>query len=137
MILVDTNVWSEIAKPEPAKAVLDWEAAHSPWLWLSTVVLAEWRAGAALMPQSNAREVLTRIIETVALAYQDRLLPFDEPCSRFYGLVLAEARAAGKPIQTADAMIAATARAHGMKVATRNANDFAGAGVELIDPWNP
>ncbi|MBY0393620.1 MAG: type II toxin-antitoxin system VapC family toxin [Novosphingobium sp.] len=137
MILVDTNVWSEIAKPEPAKAVLDWEAAHSPWLWLSTVVLAEWRAGAALMPQSNAREVLTRIIETVALAYQDRLLPFDEPCSRFYGLVLAEARAAGKPIQTADAMIAATARAHGMKVATRDANDFAGAGVELIDPWNP
>lgn len=136
MIIVDTNVWSEIAKPEPAKAVLDWEAAQSPWLWLSTVVLAEWRAGAALMPPGNAREVLTRIIETVALAYQDRLLPFDEPCSRFYGLVLADARAAGKPIQTADAMIAATARAHGMKVATRNANDFAGAGVELIDPWN-
>ena len=135
MILVDTNVWSEIAKPEPAKAVLDWEAAHSPWLWLSTVVLAEWRAGAALMPQSNAREVLTRIIETVALAYQDRLLPFDEPCSRFYGLVLAEARAAGKPIQTADAMIAATAKVHKLTVVTRNVTDFKSLGVSVLNPF--
>ena len=136
MIVVDTNVWSELAKPRPSPRVLTWEAENAPRLWLSTVVLAEWRAGAALMPPGRNREALSTLIETVASAYADRLLPFDERCSRFYGSVLADARGAGKPIATADAMIAATARAHGMSLATRNRNDFAGAAVPLIDPWS-
>lgn len=135
MIVVDTNVWSELAKERPSNAVIDWEASHSPWLWMSTIVLAEWRAGAALMPNGRGRETLTGVIEAVADTYRDRLLHFDERCSRQYGLVLAAARAAGKPVLTADALIAATARAHGMRVATRNGIDFAATGVEIINPW--
>jgi predicted nucleic acid-binding protein len=137
MIVVDTNVWSALAKPKPASGVVAWEAQNAEQLWLSAIVLAEWRAGASLMPNGRSREALAALIERVAAEYADRLLPFDERCSRWYGVVLADARAAGKPIQTADAMIAATARAHGMAVATRNTADFAGAGVELINPWRP
>ena len=135
MIVVDTNVWSELAKLEPNTRVVDWELASASRLRMSTVALAEWRAGAALMPFGRNRDALSAIIEAVVDRYADRVLPFDAECSRWYGLVLADARASGKPIATADAMIAATARAHGMIVATRDLNDFAGAGVDLIDPW--
>jgi predicted nucleic acid-binding protein len=135
MILVDTNVWSELAKRAPSGRVRDWEAAQAENLWMSTIVLAEWRAGAALMPAGRSRDALSAIIETIVGGYRDRLIDFDERCATCYGAVLADARAAGKPIQTADAMIAATARAHEMRLATRDRNDFAGAGVELIDPW--
>jgi len=135
MIVVDTNIWSELAKLRPDKRVVDWEASQSPRLWMSTIALAEWRGGAALMPIGRNRDALAAIIEAVATRYSDRVLAFDGECARWYGIVLADARMAGKPILTADAMIAATARAHGMRVATRDLNDFAGAGVELINPW--
>jgi len=136
VILVDTNVWSELCRREPAQVVRDWEARNAADLWLSAVVLAEWRAGAALMPAGRNRDALAALIEAIADLYRDRILDFDEQCSRWYGVVLADARAAGRPIQTADAMIAATARAHGMRLATRDRHDFAGAGVELVDPWS-
>ena len=135
MIVVDTNVWSELAKLAPDPRVVSWELQAAPRLRMSTIALAEWRAGAALMPFGRNRDALTAIIEAVVARYADRILSFDAECSRWYGLVLADARAAGEPIATADAMIAATARAHGMSVATRDLNDFAGAGVEIIDPW--
>jgi predicted nucleic acid-binding protein len=102
---------------------------------MPTVVLAEFRARAALLPAGKRRNATLAITEEIVSRYADRLLSFDERASRWFGTVLAEARASGKPIATADAMIAATARAHGMRVATRDRNDFAGAGVDLIDPW--
>lgn len=135
MIVVDTNVWSELLRPEPAKQVVDWEAANGHLLWLSTIVLAEFRARAALLPAGRRRDEIALGIENIIDSYLDRVLPFDERCSRLYGRVLLSAREAGKPIQAPDAMIAATALAHGMRLATRDLNDFAGAGVELIDPW--
>ena len=135
MIVVDTNVWSELTKRAPDPVVMRWEAAHSETLWMSTIVLAEFRAGAALMPPGRNRDALSDTIELIAENHADRMLVFDADCSRRYGEVLASARAAGKPILTADAMIAATALANGMFVATRDLNDFAGAGVPLINPW--
>lgn len=135
MIVVDTNVWSEMAKLRPDDRVRQWEAANAGGLWMSAIVLAEFRAGASLMPEGRNRTALNELIEAIAAGYTDRFLAFDERCSRLYGEVLASARVAGKPIQAADAMIAATARAHGMSLATRDTNDFAGAGVKLIDPW--
>lgn len=136
MIVVDTNVWSELTRAEPDKRVIDWEAANMHLLWMPTVVLAEFRARALLLPAGRNRDATAETIERVVTAYSDRLLSFDEPASRLYGVVLAEARNRGKPISAADAMIAATARSHGMRVATRDRNDFAGAGVDIIDPWS-
>jgi len=135
MIVVDTNVWSELAKRQPDPRVRQWEAANADALWMSAIVLAEFRAGVNLMPEGRNRATLSNLVEAIAAGCADRFLDFDERCSRLYGEVLASARAAGKPIQAADAMIAATARAHGMRVATRDSGDFAGAGVPLINPW--
>jgi predicted nucleic acid-binding protein len=135
MIVVDTNVWSEVIRPEPDPNVVRWEAGHAHLLWFSTIVLAEFRARAALLPAGRRQRDTESMIERVIEAYADRILPFDDRCSREYGTVLLGAREAGAPIAAADAMIAATARAHGMSVATRDRNDFAGAGVSLIDPW--
>jgi predicted nucleic acid-binding protein len=81
------------------------------------------------------RDQISEGIESIIGTYRDRVVAFDEHCSRFFGGVLLSARNAGKPIQSPDAMIAATARALGMSVATRDRNDFAGAGVTIIDPW--
>ena len=135
MIVVDTNVWSELIREKPDQRVRDWEATNAHLLWMSAIVLAEFRAGAALMPAGQRRDRIAALIETIAMEYADRLLPFEERCSREYGRVLLSARQAGAPIATADAMIAATARANGMRVATRDTGDFAGADVALIDPW--
>ena len=135
MIVVDTNVWSELILPLPNRQVVEWEAANGHLLWFSTVVLAEFRARAVLLPDGKRRDAIEAGIESIVAAYHDRILAFDDRCSREFGRVLLNARAAGKPIATADAMIAATARANGMRVATRDLNDFAGAGVDLINPW--
>ncbi len=136
MIIVDTNVWSELARPQPDGRVVAWEAAHANDLWFCTIVLAEFRARAALLPAGKRRDAVTAGIEQIVLNYADRILPFDDACSKQYGPVLLSARQAGRPIQAPDAMIAATARARGMKVATRDVGDFAGAGVDLINPWD-
>ncbi len=135
MIVVDTNVWSELIRPNPDREVVQWEAANSHLLWFSAIVLAEFRARAALMADGRRQDSISQLIEDVIATYQDRVLPFDDCCSAQYGLVLRSARDAGAPIQAPDAMIAATARAHAMRVATRDRNDFVGAGVEIIDPW--
>ena len=88
------------------------------------------------MPAGRRQQQIAKLIEDVVSIYADRLLPFDERCGREYGPVLLAARQSGKPIVAADAMIAATAKAHGMRIAARNLTDFAGAGVPLIDPWS-
>ena len=67
MIVVDTNVWSELTKLEPSTRVVDWELASAPWLYMSTIALAEWRAGAALMPFGRNRDALSAIIEAVVV----------------------------------------------------------------------
>ena len=135
MIVVDTNVWSELARPAPDARVVAWEASNLHLLWFSTIVLAEFRARATLLPTGRRRDAIAAGIEKIVEGYFDRILPFDDQCSRLYGQVLVSARDQGRPIQAPDAMIAATARRHGMRVATRDLNDFAGAGVDLIDPW--
>jgi predicted nucleic acid-binding protein len=135
MIVVDTNVWSELTKPHPSDIVRRWEAENAALLWMSAIVLAEFRAGIALMQEGRKRSALELQIEAIVRTYADRILSFDEMVTPFYGRVLLATRRSGKPIMAADAMIAATALAHGMRIATRDANDFAGAGVQLIDPW--
>jgi toxin FitB len=136
MILVDTNVWSELIRIEPDQKVVNWEAANGHLLWISTIVLAEFRARAFLMADGKRKKQISLAIEAIASQYSDRILDFDEPCSAQYGAVLLSARETGFPIDAADAMIAATARAKGMTLATRNTNDFAGTGVQLINPWD-
>jgi toxin FitB len=135
MIVVDTNVWSEATKAEPSPVVREWARKNERKLWLTSIVLAELRAGAAMLPQGKRRAALEEQFDELAADYEDRTLMFDSQTSAFYAQVLESAKTAGKPIATADAMIAAAALQHGMSVATRDLGDFAGAGVKLINPW--
>ena len=136
MIVLDTNVLSEATKAAPDQRVQAWFAANQDLLWLPSVALAELRGGAALMVGGKRRDALEEQFDAIEHTYSERLLDFDAPSSRYYALVLESAKKAGKPISTADAMIAAIARQHGMSVATRDLGDFAGADVPLINPWD-
>jgi predicted nucleic acid-binding protein len=136
-ILVDTNVVSELMRPAPAPPVLDWFAAHDPSvLFLSAVSEAELRAGAAFLTPGRRRDALTAAIDAmVDEDFAGRVLPFDGAAAKAYAVVAAARREAGRPIAGANCQIAAIARAHGAAVATRNGRDFAGCGIEVVDPW--
>jgi predicted nucleic acid-binding protein len=137
LLLLDTNVVSELMRPFPADAVIAWFAGCDPArLHLSTVSEAELRAGAAFLPPGRRREALIAAIDAmVAVDFRGRMLDFDGAAARAYADVAAERRTGGRPIATADCQIAAIARSRGAAVATRNVGDFAGCGVAVVDPW--
>ena len=137
MILLDTNVISELMRAEPAQIVLDWFGNHEAGdLFISAVTEAELRTGVAILPEGQRRDRLQLAID--AMIYQDfqgRVLPFDSLAAKAYAEIAAQRRAAGHPIAEADCQIAAIAHAHGAAVATRNVADFLGCSVAVIDPW--
>jgi predicted nucleic acid-binding protein len=137
MILLDTNVVSELMRPAPSEAVLAWFAAQDAAdLYLSAIGEAELRRGAAMLPADKRRDQLMATIDAmIAEDFAGRILPFNSAAAQAFVLVFLERRAAGRPISFADGQIAATARAQGAAIATRNTADFAGCGIAVIDPW--
>lgn len=119
MLLLDTNVVSELARPHPDPGVAAWTRQRPAGsLFFSAVGEAELRHGVAIMPPGRRRTALANALERMmALYFAGRILPFDSAVAR------------------ADNQIAAIARSRGMAVATRNIGDFAAAGVDLVDPW--
>ena len=137
MIILDTNVLSELLRPEPAKQVERWLSAQDgSKVYFTTVGEAELRHGVAILPAGKRRNALTIAIEGLLEEdFRDRVLPFDRDAARAYATIAAARRAAGRPISQFDCQIAAIARAHEATVATRNTSDYEGCGVELVDPW--
>ena len=138
MIVIDTNVISEVMRAHPAPAVLAWFGAQEArMLYLSAVGEAELRRGAAILPPGQRRDLLVTQIEAMINEdFSGRVLPFDSAAARAFAAIDGDRRGAGRPITFADCQIAATARAHGATLATRNVTDFEGCGVEVINPWN-
>ena len=138
MILLDTNVLSELARSTPAPTVLAWARAV-PVAELCTTVIteAELRFGIALLPAGARRTALTQAIDAVfARVVQSRVLPFDRAAAPIYADLAAERRRRGRSVDLADLQIQAIGRAHAVAaIATRNTSDFADCGVPLIDPW--
>ena len=135
MILVDTNVWSELTRVEPEPCVRTWEKANAPALWLSTVVLGELLSGPHLLPDGERKRAFLDGYEDLIVIYADRIAPFDLGAARRYGSVLAFQERHGRDPGTADTQIAATALATGMALATRNTKHFEGLGLALVNPW--
>lgn len=137
MILLDTNVISEPQRREPNARVLDWiDAQALETLYLSTITVAELRAGIALMPAGKRRASLDENLEKRLLPmFANRVLSFDMACTKAYAELLAKSRAAGLAVETADALIAAVALANGFTVATRDTSPFEAAGLNVINPW--
>lgn len=136
MILVDTNVWSETTKRDPASQVLAWLLDHRDELAISTITVGELLTGVAIMREGRRRDELTARIERLIANSRGRTYAYDERAARSLAQIVAARRAAGRPVaKPEDAMIAAIASANDLAVATRNTGDFEGMGVALIDPW--
>jgi len=138
VIILDTNVISEVLRPVPAKSVLAWLAAQEPEeVFTTAITLAESLFGLERMPSGKRRADLSESIERIfAQAFPSRILSFDEAAARAYAKLFAMRIAVGRPIAGADAMIAAIARSRHATLATRNTRDFEHCGIQLIGPWN-
>jgi predicted nucleic acid-binding protein len=135
-ILLDTNVLSELLRSTPEPAVLAWFAAQpADTLFVSAVTQAEMMLGARLLPTGKRRAALEAVVRaTFDEDFSGRILPFDSAAVGAYVEIVSDRRAAGRPISQFDAQIAAIARSHGARLATRNA-DFEAVGVAILNPW--
>ena len=137
MIVLDTNVISELMRPEPDAGVLAWVAGQPrAMLYATSISQAEILSGIAMLPEGRRRTALGAAAEAIfAEDLAGRILPFDSAACIHYARIVSKRRAAGSPIDAFDAMIAATTLAAGASVATRDTNGFEGCGVAVIDPW--
>lgn len=137
MIILDTNVVSELWKLAPEPNVLAWlDAQMVETLHLSAITVAELRFGLAAMSEGKRRTIHQDRLEREDLpAFSGRVLSFDLDASQAYADQMPRARAAGKDVGKADGYIAATAAARGLMVATHDTSPFEAAGLNIINPW--
>ena len=135
-ILLDTCVVSELIKPTPDARVISWtEATPQDLCFLSAITLGELVDGITRLPSGKRRENLLVWFEGLVSRYQSRILPVDAAVARRWGTLSGELRRRGVITSMADGLIAAPARFHGLKIATRNSADFKPFGVQIVDPW--
>jgi predicted nucleic acid-binding protein len=137
LIVLDTNVVSELLRPVPDARTLQWvDAQSADALWLCSVVTAELLYGVARLPDGRRKQQLAQAMQTIIHEDFDlRVLPFDLEASLVYADIVARQENLGQSVSMADAQIAATCLRHDATLATRNVRDFGGLGVTLINPW--
>lgn len=138
MIVLDTNVLSELMRPEPHPAVFAWVAAQPRTsLYTTSLNRAEVLYGVAALPKGRRKEALAAAAE---LMFQEdlagRILPFDGDGAAHYAKLVMARRKAGTPIEVFDALIAATTLAAGAGIATRDVGGFTGCGLSVVNPWD-
>ncbi len=138
MILLDTNVISEPLRKNPEPRVIQWiDTQPMETLCLAAITVAELRFGVASLPSGKRRDVLQKNLEDKVIPlFTGRVLAFDMSASQAYAALMAHARISGITIGVADRLIAATAIANRMIVATRDVSPFESVGVSVINPWN-
>jgi predicted nucleic acid-binding protein len=138
MIILDTNVVSELMKVAPEPAVMVWiDAQPMSSVFLSSVSQGEILYGVGLVPPGKRRDGLLHAARTAFETYfRGRILPYDSDAAEAYAAIAAKRPQAGRPISQFDAQIAAIAHSRGAELATRNTADFEDCGIGLINPWN-
>ncbi|WP_007024447.1 type II toxin-antitoxin system VapC family toxin [Saccharomonospora iraqiensis] len=138
MTVLDTNVVSELMRPEPDPGVMAWvDRLPAEDVFVTAVTAAELRYGAARLSDGRRkREVVVQVEELFAEDFRGRVLPFDDAAAGCYAEITVAREREGLAVGMADAQIAAICRSHGIPLATRNTKDFSGTGVELLNPWN-
>jgi hypothetical protein len=137
MIILDTNVISELLRPAPEPRVEQWLSAQDGLnVYLTSISEAELRYGLAIMGNGKRRAALVDAVDRILREdLAGRILPFDSSSAQSFATIAAARRAAGRPIAQADCQIASIAHARGATVATRNTPDFEGCEIDLINPW--
>ena len=137
--LLDTNVVSEWARPQPDRNVISWLAeVDEDRVFISVISFAEIRRGVEMLPAGRRRERLaTWLAEELPMRFEERILDIDLQVAETWGVVMARGQKIGLTPGSMDAFVAATAEAHGLTLATRNVKDFQRLGISLVDPWQP
>jgi predicted nucleic acid-binding protein len=137
MIVLDTNVLSELLRPVPEARVLAWLENQPPAsIFTSAVTQGEILYGIRLLPDGQRRSKLWDA--AVAIFGEDfagRVLSFDVDAAEAYAEIGALRRVAGRPISQFDAVIAGITLSRGASLATRNTKDFEGCGIQVVNPW--
>jgi predicted nucleic acid-binding protein len=136
MIVVDTNVASELMRPSPERAVQEWVRSHGgKELCTTAITVAEILYGIERLPEGRRREVFRSAAAEIFEVFAEQVLPFDTAAAEQYALVVTQRDGLGLPIDGFDAQIAAICRAQRAVLATRNLADFRETGIEVINPW--
>ena len=136
MIIVDTNVVSELMRPSPSRQVRNWVSAQAPGeLCTTAITVAEIRYGLERLADGRRKQSLLSAATEVFAAFSDYIQPFDADAAIWYATIVARRDRVGLPIDGFDAQIAAICRIRGAALATRNAKDFRETGIDVIDPW--
>lgn len=137
MVVVDTNVVSELMRPSPSAAVVDWVRRNEQELYTTSITLAEIHYGIERLADGRRKRLLRSTAEEVFLEFAERVLAFDAEAALAYATVVSGRDRAGLPIDGFDAQIASICRVHQAALATRNTKDFQDTGIDVIDPWQP
>ena len=132
--LIDTNVVSELTKVSPDPGVVTFLSEQDD-LWLSSIVLHELEFGLLSLPEGRRRDDLQQVLSDFIAEFDDRILPLERVEAEWAARLRAKAHLSGRVLHPGDALIAGTARAHGLAVATRNVKDFDGLDVSVANPW--
>lgn len=135
MIIIDTNIISEMMRDSPDERVAAW-IERVGRLHTTAITLAEIDYGIARLPEGLRRERLAAAAAVVFADFDDVILPFDTRAARRYGGIVADRESAGRPIATADAQIAAICASRQATLATRNTADFEATDISLLNPWS-
>jgi toxin FitB len=138
MIVLDTNVLSEVLRPAPEPRVVDWlNDQPRTSLFTTTVTRGEILYGIRLLPVGKRRDGLwDAAINIFDIDFAGQVLIFDNVAADEFAQISASRRAAGRPITQFDALIAGITRSRGAKLATRNVTDFDACDIEVINPWS-
>ena len=136
-LLLDTNILSEVTKPNPSVRVLEWlDRLDEDRSFISIVSIAEIRRGVALMDKGRKRDALAEwLAQDLTQRFEHRIIPVDEPVALAWGDLMGLAKRSGRGLPSMDGLIAATAIAYDLTLVTRNTRGFEGLGIELVDPW--
>jgi toxin FitB len=137
VIVLDTNVLSELMKSAPDGMVTDWVTTQSAAnLFITSITQAEILHGVLLLPPGRRRDAIEAAADAMFEEdFAGRILPFSSGAARAYAEIAVARRQSGRPISQFDAQIAAIAKSAGASVATRNVADFTGCGITVLDPW--
>jgi toxin FitB len=137
VIVLDTNVISELMRSTPDDRVVNWVDQFPPGdVFITAVTAAELQYGVARLPDDRRKAVLAaHVAELLAEDFESQILPFGVNAAAHYAQIAATREQDGRPISMADAQIAAICRHYDAELATRNTKDFLGTGIPVHDPW--
>jgi toxin FitB len=136
LIVLDTNVISELSRPKPAPDVIEWlDRQPRSSIWTTSITVFEVRFGLQLLPKSKRRLLLTSAFEGVIESMEHRIVSFDAAAASETATLMASRQQRGKPGDLRDSMIAGIVLAHHATLATRNTSHFEDLSFEVVNPW--